>query len=321
MGNNSIVKPEIKTVLLACCTCNRPKMLKDVILSANEMFIPENIKIELLIVDNDSEKSAKKVVEELRNIVKFHIHYVVEPNRGLSFARNKLLSEAIFIKPSHILLFDDDELFDKNCLYYHINLYKNDTKTLISSGPTWNKFDKEYPTYITKNLIFKQVSSKKTGDIRNHCASGNVFFPLSLIEDYGLRFSEEYVFMGGEDGDFFSKASKLGFTIVYNKEAVIYEIVSKSRANLKYILKRQYYNGYAGAFSKFKNKDFSLKKFIYVTKNLFSFLFLVILNIISILAGLTVFFNVLGMTIRNFGKIIGTLKSAPLNFYKKMDGE
>jgi hypothetical protein len=48
---------------------------------------------------------------------------------------------------------------------------------------------------------------------------------------------------------------------------------------------------------------------------------LVILNIISILAGLTVFFNVLGMTIRNFGKIIGTLKSAPLNFYKKMDGE
>ena len=46
--------------------------------------------------------------------------------------------------------------------------------------------------------------------------------------------------MGGEDGDFFEKATNLGFTIVWKKEAIIYELVTSSRANLDYILAKSY---------------------------------------------------------------------------------
>ena len=319
--NQDISKPDISSVLVAVCTYKRPKMLADAITSIKNLIVPDGVKVEVLVVDNDVESSAKTVVQELQEALPFRVHYVVEGNRGISNARNRLLEESINLDASHILLFDDDELLTPNILQEQFKLYNSVQNAFIISGPTPSKFDDSYPNYIKKHMLFKQRTTKKTGLLRDNSAAGNVFFPVSVAKDFGLRFSSEYVFMGGEDGDFFSKASKLGFNIVWCNEAVIQEVVPPARATISYVLKKCYYNGYAGAYAKFKSNNKFIKKILYVIKTLFVFALSCLLIFPSLIFGLTGFFNTLGIASKTLGKIFGATKNVPYNFYQVVYGE
>ncbi len=321
LEKKTVNKNQVDFVLISLCTCKRPLMLRECLLSINNTEISENIKVEIIVVDNDSSKTAQPVVFDLADKVKYPIKYFVEEERGISKARNKVLDEAVKTDATHILFFDDDELLTSTTLKEHIKLYNENNEAYISSGPTLNKFCVTYPEYIKKNICFKQKTTKKTGQIRNNCAAGNVFFPISLIKDYGLRFSEKYVFMGGEDGEFFKRASELGFTIVWNNEAVIYEVVPPARANIDFVLKKSYYNGFAGVYYKFKNKTLTLKKFVYLLKISFTFMFNILYVIPSLLFGFTEFLNAIGMCFRTKGKIDGVLSNRPYNFYENIYGE
>ena len=229
--NTAILKPEVSFVLLSCCTCKRPQMLNETLKSIFDLHLPKNIKTEILIVDNDKDESAKDTVLNWQN-KGITIYYTVEPERGIAFARNRVLTEAIKLNASHILFFDDDEVLTPDCLINHIDLYNTNKDAYISSGPTVNKFMENFPKYITRHLVFKQKYTKKTGQKKEDCACGNVFFPVSVAKDFNLRFSTEYKYMGGEDGDFFYRASSAGFNIIWNKEAVIEEMVTKEQISL-----------------------------------------------------------------------------------------
>ena len=127
--------------------------------------------------------------------------------------------------------------------------------------------------------------------------------------------------MGGEDGDFFKRAFALGFTIVWNNEAVIYEMVSKSRGNINWILKKCYYNGYAGIMLKIKNEKNILNKLFILSKQLIVLIINCIILIPSIFFGLTNFLNILGIMIRTKGKIDAIIKTKPIDFYRNIYGE
>lgn len=318
---NYVIKPQISYVLISICTCKRPKMLRNSLLSINQLVIPENFKVEVLITDNDPEASARSTVDEFKEEFNGNVHYFIEPERGISNARNRVLQEAINLGASHILFFDDDELLDKNCLAEHTNFYNSNPNAYIISGPTPNIFKEKYPSYITKHMVFKQRTSKKTGQILTECAAGNVFFPVCIAKEYGLRFSEEYKYMGGEDGQFFNKAYEIGFTIVWNNNAIIYEVVPPARANISYILKKCYYNGYAGAYRKLKDNKSKFKKIIYIIKSCFVLFINILLCIPSIILGLTVFFNVMGVCFKTKGKIDSMINNTTYNFYEKIYGE
>lgn len=314
-------KPEVSYVLVSCCTCKRPKMLYEALKSVEEMILPQDIKVEILVCDNDPEESAKQTVEEFSQNSKYTVHYVVEKERGIAPARNRVLKEAVTLNVSHILCFDDDEILEKNCLVEHINMYKTNEKAYISSGPAYNTFKENCPKYIQNSIIFKQSTTKKTGLERNTCATNNVFFPLNLVKDFDIYFSTEYKFMGGEDGDFFGRATKKGFTIIWNKEAVVYEMVTEARGNLKYIFEKSYYNGYSSALLKSKDEKFIKKRKL----NIFSYtlitIFYALMVIPSILLGLSIFFNCISQFLKAKGKLVATLKNKPIDFYKNIYGE
>ena len=128
---NKPIKTKIDFVLLSLCTCKRPLMLKEALYSINTLKFPENIRVEVLVIDNDEEESAKSCVEEVAKILKCKVNYLVEKQRGIASARNKLLESAIQLGASHILCFDDDEVLDENCLLEHINFYNNEDKVYI----------------------------------------------------------------------------------------------------------------------------------------------------------------------------------------------
>jgi len=313
-------KPKIEFILISCCTCKRPNMLRKSLDSAKNLVLPQNVRIELLIIDNDKEGSAKHVVTELQGDFPIKINYFIEEKRGISNARNGLLKEALNLGASHIALFDDDEFLDSNWLNSHYNYYNQNPDALIISGPTYNVFEVDAPKYIKKNHIFKSSTTKKTGMIRKICASGNVFFPMTLVSELALYFDTNFVFMGGEDGDFFSKASKAGFTIVWNNEAINRELIGQDRANIKWILNRNYYNGYSSAYLKLKEKPSLFKKLFFLAKTTMTFLFDICLVLISTLLGPTTFFNTLGLAYKSKGKFDATIKNCPINYYENISG-
>jgi len=313
-------KPQIEFILISCCTCQRPDMLSKSLDSAKKLVLPQNVRIELLIIDNDKNASAQKVVEGLQQSFPIKINYFVEEKRGISNARNRLLREALNLGATHIALFDDDEILDSNWLISHYDYYNQNPDALIISGPTYNIFENPVPQYIEKNNIFKSATTKKTGLVRKICASGNVFFPTTIMSEAGLYFSEDFVFMGGEDGDFFSKASKAGFEIVWNNEAINRELIGNERANIKWILDRNYYNGYSSVYLRFKKNKSFLKRIFFIAKTAVVLLFDCLIVPFSALLGLTVFFNVLGITYKTKGKLDAAIKNKPLNYYENING-
>ena len=253
-------KTDITYILIACCTYKRVECLKSALASICAMKLPEGIKTEILVVDNDEYKSAFGVVQEFIDKGTIKINYVVEEHPGLSNVRNKALNSAIEIGATHIAFVDDDEVVDENWLISHVNFYNENREVFVSSGPAYAKFDKKYPNYIMKNSIFRQSSSKEHGKIRNSCATNNVFMGLDIVKDNNLYFLGDFNFTGGEDGNFFERVTKLGYKIAWNEKAIVYEMVNEDRANLKWIMKRKYYDGYMGAILRFKYNKISIRK-------------------------------------------------------------
>lgn len=309
------MRANVEYVIIACCTYKRPEMLAETIESLLEINFPENIKTEILIVDNDKEQSAKNTVLKYQNSF-IKINYAVEENSGLANVRNKALNEAIRLGASHILFIDDDETADKDWLVNHIEFYNSHDDISVSSGPTYKKFDKKYPKYITENNFFKKRTTKKLGQYRKTCASGNVFFSLDIVKDNNLYFSKDFNYLGGEDMNFFRRVSEKGYKIGWNDTAVNYEWIDETRANIKWLLNRAYFNGYASSVVKFQNSTNFVKRILYIATRFFTAIFNLFITIFSILGGFTMFLNTLCLALKNVGKLVGAVNMKPVKYYQ-----
>lgn len=312
--NENIKQLKPNFILVSCCTFERPNMLALALMHLRKIILPTDIRVELLIVDNSNTHPVEDIVNNFRKNFPIKINYVKEPQRGIAHARNRVLKEAIDLGASHIALFDDDGLVDKNWLINHIEAYQN-SKAQIISGPQYTWFNDDYPKYIMNNNIFKVNSTKGKGAVLSACATNNVFFPTNIYKENNIYFDEMYVFMGGEDGDFFRRLSDLGYKIIFNPQAIVHEITDESRSNVQWIIKRSYYNGYSGALLKLKYSKGCLFKLLYIAKLLVVILFDLLIIPLSLLRGLTFFFNAVCITVKNIGKLMGCIRQKIINYY------
>lgn len=313
------LKTKIKYVLLSLCTYKRPNMLEKCLDSVSKLNFPENIITELLIIDNDKEGSAKQTAEKYKSVLNIPVNYFIEEKRGLSNARNRLITEAVNLGATHTAMFDDDIILPENWLVNYVNYYNQNENAVIVTAASYAKFIKEPPEYILKNDLFKCHTTKKTGSVRKDAASGNVFFPLSIVTDLGLSFKSEYVLMGGEDGRFFGEASEKGAEIVWCNDCFNYELNGEDKINIRWIINRSYYNGYSAAQRKMKNKNI-ITKILYSAKQFVCLLSNAIAVPFSLAFGMTSFVNMLGFTAKSAGRTAGALKNTPLNYYNKIYG-
>lgn len=297
-------KSGIKSIVIACCTYKRPNELERLLSNLRDINYPEEIKTEILVVDNDAYGSAKPVCEKFLNI-----KYAFAEKLGFASVRNKALEESIKLGATHIAFIDDDEIADENWLVNHIDFYNKFEEIYISSGPTIKLFSGDCPEYIRHNKLFSTSKSKKSGDLKSTCASGNVFFPLNIIGD--LRFNEDFNTSGSEDTEFFFKLNSLGYKIGWNNEAVNYEIVNKNRMNIRWILKRAYQNGYSAGAIKFKNQN--QKKLQYILSKLLSIIINFGFIILAVPFGRTKLLNACTILVKNIGKFIGALNLKPID--------
>lgn len=225
---------EINNNIAICvATFKRPGLLKCCLSKIKLLEIPKKNKVTLIIVDNDLNKSAEPTVKIFLKKYPLPIHYVIEPNRGIVYARNRLINEALLISSNLICFIDDDEFPKADWLIKHFfALFQHNAD--VTTGPV-------IPIDNENQVETINFPSKfKTGHIPRHVAAGNVLFKSKLVDEQNLRFDLTYNFTGGEDFHFFDRSSAKKNNHIWVNDAIIYEHVSQERKTKKYLFFRHF---------------------------------------------------------------------------------
>ena len=257
--------------------------------------------------------TAFSVIEKLRFNFKFQLYYNSYLGVGIAAVRNEILRESLKVNAEYIAFIDDDEYPAPDWL---LNLYNTllESKSQVATGPVYPVFmsNKPIADYIKNNNIHKAKCKRKTGSFRTTANTNNVIFIARLLNDMPVWFDESYRRMAGEDIDFFDRIRQTGNKIVWCAEAIVYENVMYERCCLGYIWNRNFAHGYLKTFNNRKNNSLSLKKSLVAIINLFLFAMLLPLSIIG---GLTCFFNVMGKFAFSIGVVVGFLREKTLEQY------
>lgn len=202
----------------------------------------QDVSVELVVADNDPEKSAWSVCKNMAVAFPFAFHYIVEPERGIVAVRNRILEESIKRQADYLAFLDDDEIAAPNWLkqlYMGLIHYNAD----VVAGHSEQIIPAEAPAWVKKGGFFK-LSEYPTGTLRKSASTRNIMFDLSkLCELWRLRFHPALNLLGSSDTFFFEEAYDRGAKIVWIAEAVVREEIPASRLTSQWILNRAFRAG------------------------------------------------------------------------------
>ena len=130
---------------VAICTWNRADMLRDTLQRLSTTEIPAEIKLRIIVVDNNCTDHTQAVVKEIGNLLQ--IVSIQESRQGHCFARNA----AIEIADSEFLIWiDDDVSVSDNWLHKYVNAFKHDSDQTFWGGSIIPAFHDSKPKWINE---------------------------------------------------------------------------------------------------------------------------------------------------------------------------
>src|SRR5215472_10512894 len=98
--------PAQLSVTVIVCTYNRCHVLADTLASVTASQMPDSVTWEVLVVDNKSTDQTREVVEDFSHDSGGRVRYLLEPERGKSYALNAGIANA----RGEVLAFLDDDV-------------------------------------------------------------------------------------------------------------------------------------------------------------------------------------------------------------------
>jgi glycosyltransferase involved in cell wall biosynthesis len=193
-----------------------------------------------VVVDNDAAESARTVIEEFKRQSPLRVDYDVEPQQGISRARNKVVTSA---KGDYLAFIDDDEFPAPGWL---IKLYEACLTYSADGvlGHVKRHFEEEPPTWLRKSsLLQRRLNLTGTPVDWHEAPTANVLIRGDLVRGDGQPFCPEL--RSGEDQDFFRRKMEEGRRFFWSAEAVVYEAVPRGRWRRSYHLRRALLRGYS----------------------------------------------------------------------------
>ena len=185
--------------------------------------------IEIIITDNDSQKSAEKVVKEFY----LDINYDVEPEQNIALARNKCLEK---VNGEFVVFIDDDEYPPKRWLKELVEVQQKTNADGVFSMvvPLFEKEIKWVKEFYTRSNLKEQAVIKNT----KRTGAGNCLLKTSAINQQ--RFDPAFGLTGSEDTEFFGRLLQEGCKFVWSQKAIVFENVPKTRTNKMYLFRRAF---------------------------------------------------------------------------------
>lgn len=227
---------------IAICipTYKRPKMLKHLIDSIFESNFDKLLikDVCIIIADNDIDKTAENILKEI-NVSPFgisKIEYFNHPYKGISNIRNALIKKAILLNPDYLVFIDDDEYVSSEWLNELVKtISSNDADA--ARGPVLAKVAETIPNYVS--YWFKRESYPNNFQL-NTLSTNSLILKKSSLQRLNLWFDTRFNITGSGDHYFGIQLLKKGARIVWAANAIAYETIPETRANIKWLLKRIY---------------------------------------------------------------------------------
>jgi glycosyltransferase involved in cell wall biosynthesis len=198
----------------------------------------------IVVVDNDPAGSARETCRQMETKVPCPLKYVIETQRGIAFARNAALDNAL--DSEWICFIDDDEVPDPHWLDSLLAVQRQYDADVVG-GPVVPRFLEPVPHWIEEGGFFNRRRFP-TGRRLRHAFTNNVLFRSRILDELKLRFNERWALMGCEDRAFFQTIGMAGYKIVWADEAEVTEWVPSSRANAEWLVRRHYRVGNSTSF-------------------------------------------------------------------------
>lgn len=220
----------------------------------------------VVVVDNDPGGPAADVVRSVQeeNPV-LPIRYVIEPDHGISYARNRGVAEA---RDHDLIAFiDDDAIAHPSWLRELLRTYALYGGQIVA-GPVVPAYESPVPGWVLKGSFFDRPR-RPTGSRVKFAGTGNMMIERLAIERAGIVFDEELAETGGSDTLFCMEARLAGLSLVWADEAVVTEWMPPSRTTVGWIVRRGYRLGSTIARCEAKVKASGATRVLRVLKGVF----------------------------------------------------
>jgi glycosyltransferase involved in cell wall biosynthesis len=247
-------------ITVAICTWNRCALLKETLEQVARLAIPSEVDWQLLVVNNNSTDATSQVLASFDS--RLPLHSVLEPNPGLSNARNRAVVEAT---GDYILWTDDDVLVDEGWLTAYCEAFVRWSEAAIFGGNIKPWFEGSPPTWLER--VWPQVASAYASrDL------GEQSVPLShTVLPFGANFAvrtneqRKYPYdpqlgvrpdsiIGGEETTVIRSMMADGIKGRWVPDARVRHYIPASRQTILYL--RNYFRGY-GEYCAFQNTSSS----------------------------------------------------------------
>lgn len=231
-------------VTFIICTYNRVQYLNDTLKSIFKCDYSD-LHFELLVVDNNSEDQTKEVVQKYKkrneNIV---VHYVQEPQQGLSYARNRGIKEA---EAEYVVFLDDDINAGETLLTAWASFFQAHPSAAAGGGKIHVQFDDPRPHWMAHFLLPLLGHHDLGDDFKVYPKNkfpfgGNMGFKKSIFDDIGnfnADLGRKGTSLGAqEEKELFQRIRARDKDIFYLPSAFLYHRVNKKRLTVDYIKKQ-----------------------------------------------------------------------------------
>jgi GT2 family glycosyltransferase len=237
-------------IAVCVCTCNRPEQLDRLFGVLAKIDIPENCGVFIQVVDNAPDGRARAVFERQTSSLPVPIYFAEEPQRGISFSRNRAVAEALARSADLISFIDDDDMPRPDWLVALVAVQSR-TKAPIVFGlydlpsvllPDWMREVRPYRKPIIEQL-------NRFG-FPVWASSRNVLLRRDLLEtiasDEGVLFRPAFALTGSEDTDFFIRALQRDSGYATAPQSIVTLGLSAERMTLRGVLRLGYRFGACG---------------------------------------------------------------------------
>ena len=226
----------IRSVRVAVATFRRPQGLATLLESLGAQDWDGDV--EVVVVDNDPDRSARDVAEQFRSGLK--LTYVSEPEPGIAAARNAALRAA----ETHdaVAFIDDDEAAPSEWLRQMVEIL-DATGAAGCAGPVIGALPERAPWWV-RRLRPHDSARQPTGTEVLWPATNNALVRTPVLQELGtLPFDQEFGLTGGSDADLFWRLKKKGHVFVWSDESVVTEFIPASRLTFAWWWRRSIKQG------------------------------------------------------------------------------
>lgn len=230
------------SVAIGVPTFRRPEYLTSLLPQLLDQIecLPSGARGEILVVDNDPERSAESVVLGLHPL----INYVHEPIEGIASARQRCLD--VSTRFDLLQFIDDDEEPIGDWLPTMIEAWQMYGRPAAVMGRVIPRFEVQPSEWILEGCFFDRPRYPSGTELPAAMTS-NLLLDLRQIRNLGTSFDRTLGLAGGEDTKFTRSLVSAGGRIVFCDESAVTDLVPTERITREWVLRRAWFHGNSAA--------------------------------------------------------------------------